>query len=191
MYRVLRQNTSYFKDPRIPDIPIVIGSILDKAVVDKLMSVSPECDGYDIVHSWGVLHHTGDMKNAILNAVSLVKNGGYLVIAIYNRHWTSLVWRGIKFLYCKSPPYIQTLMIKIFCRIIWIAKFIVTGKNPKKQSRGMDFFYNVVDWVGGYPYEYASINEIYLLVFQHGFRKIKYVPAQVPTGCNEFVFLKS
>ncbi len=54
----------------------------------------------------------------------------------------------------------------------------------------MDFFYNVVDWVGGYPYEYASIKEIEELMSQLRFRTFKIIPSQVPTGCNEFVFVK-
>ena len=80
--------------------------------------------------------------------------------------------------------------IDFFYPIIWLAKYLVTGENPKKMTRGMDFFYNVVDWVGGYPYEYASIKEIEELMSQFRFRTIKIIPSQVPTGCNEFVFVK-
>lgn len=57
-------------------------------------------------------------------------------------------------------------------------------------SRGMDFFYNVVDWIGGYPYEYASKDEIIRLIEPLGFELIHFVPAQVPTGCNEFLFVR-
>jgi len=59
-----------------------------------------------------------------------------------------------------------------------------------KQSRGMDFFYNVIDWIGGYPYEYASSDEVERMLARHGFTCMKKIPAQVPTGCNEFVFRK-
>lgn len=67
---------------------------------------------------------------------------------------------------------------------------MITRRNPKEMTRGMDFYYNVVDWVGGYPYEYATISEIDNLLNKLGFRCIKKIPAQVPTGCNEFVFKK-
>ena len=50
---------------------------------------------YDIVHSWGVLHHTGNMMRAIVNACALVADGGHFICAIYNRHWTSPVWKII------------------------------------------------------------------------------------------------
>jgi len=183
---VLYFNALNFSEIRISDLPIVIGSILDSAVVDELKKKAPN-GGYDIVHSWGVLHHTGDMKSAINNVTSLVKNGGYLVIALYNRHWTNPFWKGIKWFYCYSSKSIQKMMAGVLYPVIWIAKFIVSG-YPKKKSRGMDFYYDVIDWIGGHPYEYASIEEVDEIMSALGFKKIKLIPAKVPTGCNEFVF---
>jgi 2-polyprenyl-6-hydroxyphenyl methylase/3-demethylubiquinone-9 3-methyltransferase len=81
-------------------------------------------------------------------------------------------------------------MIYTFWAIILTAKSAVTKRNPFKMERGMDFFYDVVDWVGGYPYEYATIQEIKDFVQTHGFKIIKTIPAKVPTGCNEFAFIK-
>jgi len=188
--KALEQNVKFFPSVSLFDIPIVMGSILDNAVVGELMEKSPGREGYDIVHSWGVLHHTGDMKKAIQNTASMVRPGGHLILALYNRHWTSPVWLIIKWLYCKSPQIIKKIMVVALFPIIYGAKFIVTGKNPKKQSRGMDFYYDVIDWVGGYPYEYAAIGEMEPFISLMGFKKIKSIPAQVPTGCNEFIFEK-
>ena len=67
---------------------------------------------------------------------------------------------------------------------------MVTGKNPKEKLRGMDFMHDVIDWVGGYPYEYASIQEIKDLIAPYGFKCIKEIDSNVPTGCNEMVFVK-
>ena len=80
-------------------------------------------------------------------------------------------------------------MIVLFYPVIWLAKLIVTGKNPLNQERGMDFFYDIIDWLGGYPYEYASRKEIQTFLNQLGFKNIRTIPAQVPTGCNEFIFM--
>ena len=55
----------------------------------------------------------------------------------------------------------------------------------------MDFFYDVVDCVGGYPYEYGSIDEIKALCEPLGLTMIRATHAQVPTGCNELVFSRS
>jgi SAM-dependent methyltransferase len=147
---------------------------------------------FDIVYSWGVLHHTGNMWKAIDIASQLVSSNALFVIAIYNRHWSSRSWVMIKRLYNISPVIIQKLMIWIFFVIIAAAKLIVTRKNPfKKQKRGMSFYYDVIDWVGGYPYEYASEEEIISYVEKRGFKCTRCVKPAVPTGCNEFVFLKT
>jgi SAM-dependent methyltransferase len=146
---------------------------------------------FDIVYSWGVLHHTGDMWRAIDIASQLVSPNSLFVIAIYNKHWSCKAWKAIKWSYNTVPAIIQRLMIWIFFIIIAMAKLIVTRKNPfKKQKRGMSFYYDVIDWVGGYPYEYADKDEVINYVERLGFKCIKFVKPTVPTGCNEFVFLK-
>jgi 2-polyprenyl-6-hydroxyphenyl methylase/3-demethylubiquinone-9 3-methyltransferase len=172
------------------DIPVIVGSILDKSTVQKLAFEVPNNGLYDIVHSWGVLHHTGDMHLALKNAASLVRDNGHFVVAIYNRHITSKPWLIIKWLYCSSPSLIQHLFIALLYPVIFIAKFAVTRKSPFNQMRGMDFYYNVIDWVGGYPYEYASEKELINMLSPMGFSCKKTIPAEVPTGCNEFVFVK-
>jgi 2-polyprenyl-6-hydroxyphenyl methylase/3-demethylubiquinone-9 3-methyltransferase len=55
----------------------------------------------------------------------------------------------------------------------------------------MDFYFDVIDWVGGYPYEYATKDEITKYVGNLGFKCLRCIPAAVPTGCNEFVFQKT
>jgi len=186
----LEQTLIHFPHVKSTDIPIVIGSILNQDTVNQLLKYSNN-QGFDIVHSWGVLHHTGNMRQAFQSVAKLVKEDGYLVIAIYNKHWTSPIWLIIKWLYCKLPSLLQLGLVYLFYPIIWLAKYLVTRKNPTKKTRGMDFLYDVVDWVGGYPYEYASIEEIEKLMMNLGFQKLKHVKAQVPTGCNEFIFRKN
>ncbi len=173
------------------DIPVVIGSILDHDVVSRIAALAAPHNKFSIVHSWGVLHHTGNMKRAIANAASLVGENGHLVLAIYNRHWTSIAWRIIKRLYCASPRRVQATFIRVFYPVIAFAKFCVTGKNPFKKNRGMNFYYDVIDWIGGYPYEYADKGEIESLLRPLGFSLLKFIAAEVPTGCNEYVFIKS
>lgn len=145
---------------------------------------------YDIVYSWGVLHHTGDLWQALTKAASHVTPGGLLVIAIYNRHWSSPIWHAIKRTYTASPRLLQKIIIYIFYAVIYLTKLMVTGKNPLSRRRGMNFYYDVVDWIGGYPYEYASAEEVRTFLEKHSFRLQKMVPTPLPTGNNEFVFQK-
>ena len=53
------------------------GSVLDPDYLRTLGS-------WDIVYSWGVLHHTGAMWEALGNVAPLVKPSGLLFISIYN-----------------------------------------------------------------------------------------------------------
>lgn len=145
---------------------------------------------FDIVYSWGVLHHTGDMNAALHNAAQRVAPHGMLMIAIYNKHWSSGVWKVIKWMYNRVGSRGQKVLIWILTPVIFLAKWLVTFKNPLKMQRGMDFMHNVIDWVGGYPYEYASIAEMQTALKSIGFEVLTVLPAKVPTGCNEFVCRK-
>jgi len=146
---------------------------------------------FDLVYSWGVLHHTGDMWKAIQISSKLIKKNGLLILALYNKHWTSPIWRLIKRFYNLSPKLIQKLMITVFYCVIALAKFLATGKDPFKKERGMSFYYDIVDWLGGYPYEYASKEEVIEFSKKIGLKLIKYIKTQGFTGCNEFIFIKN
>jgi 2-polyprenyl-6-hydroxyphenyl methylase/3-demethylubiquinone-9 3-methyltransferase len=143
---------------------------------------------FDLVYAWGSLHHTGAMWQAIRNTLMHVSPGGTLVLAIYNKHLTSPAWQAIKWFYNQLPSIGQRFMAFPFAAIIYVAKFLVTRRNPLDKERGMDFWYDVIDWIGGYPYEYATRDEIEAFMREQGFILRRFVPAQVPTGCNEFVF---
>lgn len=159
-----------------------VGSILDRDFLGKLGT-------FDVVYAWGVLHHTGSMWQAIKNAASLVEpESGILAIAIYNSHWTSPVWKQVKRLYNYLPSTLQRFVCYIFAGVIFFAKLVVTRSNPLRKRRGMDFWYDVVDWIGGYPYEYAKPREVIDEVESLGFSTRKVVLPKVPTACNEFVF---
>jgi len=187
---VLQENRKrYFPELNGRNIPIIVGSILDESVVEKLRAAAPGAAGlYDIVHSWGVLHHTGNMKRAIEATASLVKPGGNLILAIYARHWSSPAWRAIKYSYVHCPALLQKLLVSAFYPIIYVAKWLVTRGRVTEKARGMDFFYDVVDWVGGYPYEYARADEIVTTMQALGFEAERILAAEVPTGCNQLIF---
>jgi 2-polyprenyl-6-hydroxyphenyl methylase/3-demethylubiquinone-9 3-methyltransferase len=148
-----------------------------------------ELGTFDLVYAWGSLHHTGSMWTAINNVLSLVAPHGTLVLAIYNKHVTSPVWKVIKWSYNQAPQWLQRPMAALFAGIIYIAKFFVTWRNPLTKERGMDFWFDVIDWVGGYPYEYATSKDVEKFIIKRGLALRQFVPASVPTGCNEFVFV--
>jgi SAM-dependent methyltransferase len=168
----------------------------DAAIAFVLMSVLNSQDvqmlgKFDVVYAWGALHHTGAMLDAIRIAARRVAAPGTLILAIYNRHWTSPIWKAVKQFYNRVPRTGQRVLIPFFAAIAFAAKLCVTRHSPLAKKRGMDFWYDVIDWIGGYPYEYATRQEIVRFVEEQGFALRNFFPAEVPTGCNEYVFVRS
>lgn len=165
------------------------GSVLDERYLATLKQ-------YDVVYSWGVLHHTGNMWAAIANAAGLVRTGGLFIIAIYNfvegRRGTA-TWARLKRWYCKAPRWQRAAWENIY--MTWkLARKAVVGQNPLrmlreyKVVRGMSWRRDVTDWLGGYPYEAATPGEI--LEFMR--RKFNFVLVRqnisIGLGVSEFVF---
>ena len=167
------------------------GSILDPQFLRTL-------DPADIVYSWGVLHHTGAMWQAIDNAVSLVKPGGVLAIAIYNnverRVGGSGMWWRVKRLYNRAPGWAQRLLEYGYAGSL-VLRYLLSGRNPltvirsyDADGRGMDFWHDVRDWAGGFPYEYATAGEVFTYLHgKHGLELV-YLNTHDGHGCNEFTF---
>jgi len=162
-------------------------SILDKQ--------SDKYGQFDIVYSWGVLHHTGDMRKAMENIISTVSPHGHLYISIYNKTRTSGLWRLIKMYYCKHVIFQFLIMI---CFIpYWIANILVKDllrlKNPFRRyldyrnMRGMSFWHDLLDWLGGYPYEAAKPEEIVDFYRERKFQ-LQRLNAAKGNVCNEFLF---
>ncbi len=155
---------------------------------------------FDIVYSWGVLHHTGDMYQALINIVPLVKNVGRLYIAIYNDNnklleGTSSFWLRLKKFYNGQSGKAKKLIEALYTAY-YVLGLTVSGVNPAQYIRqyhtlrGMDFTTDIKDWLGGYPYEYASVQTITSFYKKLGFTRKKFTQAR-SIGCNEFLFVRS
>ena len=172
------------------------GSALDKNYVESLGK-------FDVVYSWGVLHHTGAMWQALENAALPAKESGKLFIAIYNDTGSQAErWKWIKKTYCKLPGVLKTpfavLAIlpeeaKNFARSVAALKpqNYINSWTQYRSGRGMNRWYDIVDWVGGYPYEVATPDEIFEFYKAKNFRLTKMKCGNVGLGCNEFVFEKN
>lgn len=154
---------------------------------------------FDVVYSWGVLHHTGKMWDAIECVLPRVKPGGLLFIAIYNKQqFYSKYWTSLKKLYNRSSPAVRALFNYCYFVFVTTQLFIadiVRAKNPRTRyrgagRRGMSLFYDAVDWIGGWPFEVAAPEEIFRFVSQRGFVLTELTTCGGKHGCNEFVFRK-
>lgn len=174
-----------------------VGSVFDLDPIDS--------GTYDIVYSWGVLHHTGDLHRALERAASLVAPGGVLVIALYRRTVCCPAWTREKRWYTHADDAARKRAEWLYIRAVQIALWL-SGRRLstymatyQENRRGMDFLHDVRDWLGGFPYESLSEPEVDARLAALGFRsERRWVKADVisrlgllGSGCDEYVFRRT
>jgi len=175
-----------------PNWKIKMGSALDNKFIKSIGK-------FDIVYSWGVLHHTGSMYQGLKNVSEMVLPEGQLYIALYNDNkrffeGTSKFWLKEKVFFNKCNPTFKKI-IELVYTVYYIIGLLINRKNPftyihnYNSLRGMDFQTDIRDWLGGYPYEYSTPKQIIKYFSKLGFSctKINYARS---IGCNEYLFSK-
>jgi 2-polyprenyl-3-methyl-5-hydroxy-6-metoxy-1,4-benzoquinol methylase len=179
--------------PEDPDWRIEEGSALDAGYIGGL-------GVFDVVYSWGVLHHTGAMWHGLDYATGLVAPDGKLFIAIYNDQGKiSDRWRAIKRAYNRLPRGLRFLVtIPVLVHLYWrstVKDFLrgqpfETWRNGGKE-RGMSRWRDLIDWVGGYPFEVAKPEAILDFYLRRGFTLARLTTCGGSLGCNEYVFVRT
>ncbi len=170
------------------------GSALDSRYMEQLGQ-------FDVVYSWGVLHHTGDMFRALENAALPVAPGGRLFISIYNdQGGRSRLWRRVKRAYNRLPgrlrtPFVLVVMAPRELRsgavaIVTLRLGAYVQNWTGHTRRGMSRWHDLVDWVGGYPFEVAAPETVFEFFQARGFVLARLKTCAGGLGCNEFVFAK-
>jgi 2-polyprenyl-3-methyl-5-hydroxy-6-metoxy-1,4-benzoquinol methylase len=155
---------------------------------------------FDVVYSWGVLHHTGNMHRGFENVMASVAPQGKLFISIYNDQGLySRGWKFVKRNYSRWPvlrPFMVAGFGSYFVFRDFMVDLLILNRSPfqrygQKDVRGMARWPDLLDWLGGYPFEVASSKHVSDFFSSRGFdlRRLKDVGRQI--GCNEFVFVKS
>ncbi len=151
---------------------------------------------FDLVYSWGVLHHTGAMWPAIELAQSRVTPHGMLLLALYNdQGWRSSAWGTIKRLYCSSALGrwgVSTVFYPLFSLYaLWqdLRHLHTLGTHARQyaRKRGMSLSHDWRDWLGGYPFEVAKPEQVVRKLSEAGF-ELRRQTLTRGWGCNEFVF---
>ena len=168
------------------------GNILDVDFINNLGK-------YDLVYSWGVLHHTGELYQALKNATLLVENDGLIFISLYQKTIFDPLWKVEKKFFSSSSKNIQLVICKIWIILLKIL-YTLKGKSFKKivsnyfMKRGMNFYNDLYDWLGGYPYEGIDTKDCVKFFSKLGFinillkKRSKYYA--ISSGCNEYIFSK-
>lgn len=189
--------TEALRQAHAPDAAWTVeqGDVTDRAYVESLGK-------HDVVYSWGVLHHTGRMWDALDNVAEATSPDGLLFVAIYNdQGGLSRCWRGVKRLYNRLPPrlrpvYTVAVMAPYELRLIAGA---IARREPwsyvhgwtRPLTRGMSRWNDLVDWVGGYPFEVATPAAVFEHLHERGFALERLATVGGSIGCNEFVFRRT
>ena len=152
---------------------------------------------FDVVYSWGVLHHTGQMWKALEHATIPVAPGGKLFISIYNdQGMRSKLWAWVKKTYC-SGPVGKAAMTALGGAVIGFGNLksdVALLRNPMaryreyRRRRGMSAWRDVHDWLGGYPFEVATPDQIFDFYYERGFELTRLTTDGGGSGTNQFVF---
>ncbi|MEO7724746.1 MAG: class I SAM-dependent methyltransferase [Chthoniobacterales bacterium] len=156
---------------------------------------------FDVVYSWGVLHHTGDMWRAIRTAAAFTKaNTGVFALALYKKTPLCRLWAIEKRIYSRLPLVLQRPILALFS-LAELSRLAIRGRNPVShvksypRKRGMSFWYDEHDWLGGYPYESTSPEEVEKFMSELGFDlRQAFVPENslglTGTACAEYLFTR-
>jgi len=176
--------------PSDGDWTIEEGSVLDRGYLESLGK-------YDIVYAWGVLHHTGAMWQALANATIPVAHGGRLFIAIYNHQiYCTRVHTMLKRGYVGLiRPFNWLLAGALIAFLVsrGLVKDLILLRNPLARyrhydrSRGMSWWHDALDWIGGYPFETATPDAIFEFFRARGFALERMTTCGGGPGCNQFV----
>ena len=169
---------------------VIAGNILE----DKMQ----ELGKFDVVYSWGVLHHTGDMLKAISNSAALVCDSGKFILALYKKTPRCDRWINIKRFFARSNRFVKFVLTLFYVAATFIAPILLLRnpfKNIVQRGRGMNVWNDAVDWLGGYPYESINISELEVFMKKEGFNLLKSFDTKpgsgrFSSGCAEYVFQK-
>lgn len=178
--------------------PLACYEVIERSVFE----LDPVTTGrFDIVYSWGVLHHTGDLIRALQTAALLVAPGGVLVFALYRKTLFCPAWKYEKRWYANASPKQQALAQRIYT-VGYAIALRLTGRSLAKHAasyatkRGMDFYHDVHDWLGGYPYESMSPRTVNWIMREEKFTHVRSFALNsamhrlgvLGAGCDEYVY---
>jgi 2-polyprenyl-3-methyl-5-hydroxy-6-metoxy-1,4-benzoquinol methylase len=164
---------------------------------------------FDVVYCWGVVHHTGRMWEAIDNLLPCVAEEGVLVLSIYNDQlYVSRAWAGVKQIYQRLPRLLRPLLVAAVGAALFVKRLLMTLvasaarvlllRNPlvpfanwmrEAQARGMHGWYDLTDWVGGWPFEVARPETVFRYLRDRGVQ-LQELTTSTGHGCNEFLFVR-
>jgi len=152
---------------------------------------------FGVVYSWGVLHHTGSMLDAIERASRLVQPSGLFIFALYRKTRLCWAWKIEKRWYKGASPRAQRMAQTAFINLMRLdfarRKESFDAYVASYRGRGMDYRHDIHDWLGGFPYESTTPSEVSAMMDRLGFESVRTFAKPgglglFGSGCDEFVY---
>lgn len=131
----------------------------------------------DVVYSWGVLHHTGDVWRALHNAQLPLAEDGLLLVALYAEEFYEDKENIVRMKdFYRTTSAQQQMQLEMVTGVFWLHETLKSSQNPFEvvrnfsKMRGMDFWTDVRDWLGGWPMEFASASAVLAFARRSGLR---------------------
>lgn len=171
--------------PADPDWKIERASMLDAQWLDAIGS-------FDIVYAWGSVHHTGAMWHALKLVAERVKHGGTLFVSVYNdQGWRSRYWHVVKRAWNRWPAS-RGLLVAVHAPWHVGARWVWRRlRGSASADRGMSLWHDLLDWLGGYPFEVARPEEVFEYLRARGFVLERLRTCGGRHGCNELVMTRT
>ncbi|MGH8201227.1 MAG: class I SAM-dependent methyltransferase [Steroidobacteraceae bacterium] len=178
------------------DWRVLTGSALDEEFLASL-------GRSDVVYSWGVLHHTGNMWAALANVERNVAEGGKLFISLANdQGGPSKRWTSVKRIYNRVPTRLKGTFAVLVYLPLELRRFLASLARGRphtyfsyvwnySDNRGMSWWRDNIDWIGGYPFQVSKPEEILDFYRSRNYTLLRMKTFGPGHGCNEYVFKRT
>lgn len=125
---------------------------------------------FDVVYSWGVIHHSEDARESFSNLAKHLKPGGEMILAVYLKTGLSWFWNFSRVFYQKAPKWFQTIFRNIgscFLNSVDFIKKMIFGKS-RYMMRGTNNKELINDWFGVPHRTFHSYNEVFQWFRENG-----------------------
>jgi 2-polyprenyl-6-hydroxyphenyl methylase/3-demethylubiquinone-9 3-methyltransferase len=164
---------------------VLQGSALDSGFLAGLGT-------FDLVYSWGVLHHTGALWQALDHAADATGPGGRLWVTIYTSGPLYPRHLALKQRYNRAGALGKWWLERTHILRCMLGR-LRRRQNPftwnQAKDRGMDTWHDLIDWLGGLPYEVASADEMVRWGRRHGFT-LEWIDTAAEGSCSGYVFAR-
>jgi 2-polyprenyl-6-hydroxyphenyl methylase/3-demethylubiquinone-9 3-methyltransferase len=125
---------------------------------------------FDIVYSWGVIHHSEDARKSFSNLAKHLKPGGEMVLAVYLKTYLSGFWNFSRVFYQKAPKWFQSIFREsgsCFLNGVDFIKKLIFGKS-RYMLRGTNNKELINDWFGVPHRTFHSYDEVFQWFRENG-----------------------